>query len=207
MKRGDRRADSGHPSAAEIEREISRTRAELGRTVDALERRLAPHSILGEGIDMITEYVGRKKALAGDLGEAVRANRVPLALIAAGVGWLVASNTRIGRGARDRPAAPVTAQGAIPAARDTERAGGRLLHSLERYPLLVGLAGIVTGAVAAALLPPTKREQEWVDKARGELWKKAEDIGHDAAGRVRNLAECPAQAATEPAPEPRPQAL
>ena len=95
MKKGDGRADPVDQTAAEIEKEIASTRAELGRTVDALERQLAPHHLLGEGIDMITEYVGGKKALVGEFGETIRANRVPIAVIAAGIGWLVASNTGI----------------------------------------------------------------------------------------------------------------
>ena len=45
------------------------------------------------------------------------------------------------------------------------------------------------GSAIAALLPSSRREQDWVDAARGELWEKAGQIGHDAADRVRGLAE------------------
>ena len=48
---------------------------------------------------------------------------------------------------------------------------------------------------ARALHAKTRREREWADKAREGLWNKAEEIGHEAADRVRNLAEHKAGAA------------
>ena len=60
---------------------------------------------------------------------------------------------------------------------------------VEQHPLVIGLAGLICGAAIAALLPSSKREQDWLDTTRGELWKKAEQIGHEAADRVRSLAE------------------
>jgi len=222
---GRRRAESGRRSPAEIEGETESTRAELGQTMDALARKLAPKHLLGEGIDMITEYVGGK-AVGNALGAAFRANRTPLALIAAGVGWLVASNTGIadrvvraqrtqaarrrvdgladdhGIGSRAEPETAIR-----PGEQALGPAGESLREKIERHPLLIGLVGIVSGAMIAALLPPTKREQEWADKARGELWRKAGEIGHEAAGRVRNLAECPARTAQESATADRPHAL
>jgi len=70
-----------------------------------------------------------------------------------------------------------------------KRAGGRLVQKLERDPWLIGVAGLVAGALVAALLPPTKVEREFIGEARDELWNRAAEIGHDAADRVRELAE------------------
>jgi hypothetical protein len=39
------------------------------------------------------------------------------------------------------------------------------------------------------LLPPTRREQEFVAEAREDLWEKAEELGHRASDGVRSLAE------------------
>ena len=77
-------------------------------------------------------------------------------------------------------------------ARQTEqvrRAGRSVRVTVEQHPLLIGLAGLICGAAIAALLPSSKREQDWLDTTRGELWEKAEQIGHEAADRVRSLAE------------------
>jgi hypothetical protein len=177
MKRGDDRAEPARPTVEEIEREIASTRTEIGRTADALKRRLAPGYLLGEGIEMITKYMAGQK----DIGVVIRANRVPLALIAAGVGWLVANKIRVeGR--------IVVTNAAQPADETSPLHGRRHLSAAGRYPLLLGLGGVVFGAGLAALLPPSRREREWVDKAREELWRAVEEIGHDAADHIRNLA-------------------
>ena len=52
------------------------TRAELGETLEALERRLAPRHLLEKGVDMLVDSVDGN---FGRIGEAVRANPVPLA--------------------------------------------------------------------------------------------------------------------------------
>ena len=70
-----------------------------------------------------------------------------------------------------------------------KRAGGQLVDKIERDPWLIGVVGLVAGALVGALLPPTKAEQEFFVEARDELRNKATEIGHQAAERVRELAE------------------
>lgn len=216
-------------SAAEIETEIRRTRVEIGLTLDALEHQLAPRQLIGKGVDMITHSLKANETVWIDVGEAVRANRIPLAVIGAGVAWLVAANLGLGgsetqraatwadmrgpdnaRGARNgvwvhhaagaarsvREAAGSVlerageyAEYARPATEQVRRAGMSLHAAVAQRPLLVGLAGLISGAVIAALLPSTRAEQDWAGETRAELWKKAEEIGQDAADRVRSLAD------------------
>jgi uncharacterized protein DUF3618 len=226
------RGDGGQPrkSAAEIEDEIRRTRAEIGLTLDALASQLEPRQLVGKGIDMITESVRRNELVPTGIGETIHANRLPLALITAGFAWLVASNLATGGVKAEGDASPGepipqpnsrssawahqaagAARSALRSVHDTggailervepyaeyagqvkeqaRRAGGSLQATFERHPLLIGLVGLISGAAIAALLPATRREQEWVDKAREGLWNKAEEIGHEAAARVRDLAE------------------
>ena len=70
-----------------------------------------------------------------------------------------------------------------------KHAGGQLVEKIERDPWLIGVVGLVAGALVGALLPPTKAEQEFFVEARDELRNKATEIGHQAAERVRELAE------------------
>ena len=69
------------------------------------------------------------------------------------------------------------------------RAGGQFAERMHRDPWLVGVMGLVAGALLAAMLPPTRSEQQCISDARDELWNRATELGHDAAGRVRELAD------------------
>ena len=69
------------------------------------------------------------------------------------------------------------------------RAGGQFAERMHRDPWLVGVLGLVAGALLAAMLPPTRSEQQCISDARDELWNRATELGHDAAGRVRELAD------------------
>jgi uncharacterized protein DUF3618 len=230
-------------SLPELEEDIRRTRAELSLTLDALAYRLTPHQLLGKGVDMISDTIGKNGIVAMNVGEAVRANRLPLALIGAGVAWLLARN--LAASGKDGAAAPSSAappsaapssessaggsegwvhqaagaaRGALHSVRDTggemldrvghytddyanqakeqvRYVGGSLRSTFEQNPLLIGLIGAISGAALAMLLPATHGEQEWLGKTREELWNKAEEFGHEAADRVRELADRKGQAA------------
>jgi len=70
------------------------------------------------------------------------------------------------------------------------RAGNQVTEKLQgRDPWLIGVAGLVGGALLAAMLPPTQVEQEYISEARDGLWDKATELGHEAAERVRELAD------------------
>ena len=182
---------------------------------------------------MISDTIGKNGIVGMNVGEAVRANRLPLALIGAGVAWLLARN--LAASGKDGSAAPSSessaggsegwvhqaagaARGALHSVRDTggemldrvghytddyasqakeqvRYVGGSLRSTFEQNPLLIGLIGAISGAALAMLLPATHGEQEWLGKTREELWNKAEEIGHEAADRVRELADRKGQAA------------
>jgi hypothetical protein len=197
------------------------------------------------------------------LGEVVRANRIPLALIGVGAAWLLANSagladrlaqdervqtarrrigeiaTDIGIGGAAEPdkasatgqifgpdGEPLTrttdrgrsdgwvhhatgaARGAIGSVREAgttvldragdyagnagdlaKRAGDQVVGRLQSDPWLIGVVGLVAGALFAVMLPPTKIEQEYITDTRDELWNRATELGHDAAERVRELAD------------------
>jgi ElaB/YqjD/DUF883 family membrane-anchored ribosome-binding protein len=80
----------GDKPPEEIEQDIARTRADLSETLDALEHRLSPRHLLEKGVDMLRDSMNDD---FGRIGERIRANPLPLALIGAGIGWLVLSQT------------------------------------------------------------------------------------------------------------------
>src|SRR5437588_11805690 len=69
------------------------------------------------------------------------------------------------------------------------RATSQVTEKLSTDPWLIGVAGLVAGAIFAAILPPTRMEQEYIGEARDGLWNKANELGHEAAEAVRELAD------------------
>jgi ElaB/YqjD/DUF883 family membrane-anchored ribosome-binding protein len=81
---------------AQLERDIDRTRASLGRTVDALERRLSPGELVDQALGMAREHGGE---FATNLGRSVQNNPMPVILTGVGLAWMMASS--------NEPRAPV----------------------------------------------------------------------------------------------------
>jgi Protein of unknown function (DUF3618) len=77
------------------------------------------------------------------------------------------------------------------------RAGGRMIVTVERSPLLLGLAGLAAGAAIAMFLPISRREREIAARARDDLWDKAEELGHRTAKSIRDLGGGRASASTD----------
>jgi hypothetical protein len=69
------------------------------------------------------------------------------------------------------------------------RASTQVTEKLSTDPWLIGVAGLVAGVLLAAILPPTRIEQDYIGEARDGLWNKANELGHEAAERVRELAD------------------
>lgn len=73
-------------SSEEIEREVEATRGDLDRTVEALKDRMTPGQLVDEVMDAMG---GPVQEMASNLGAQIRENPLPLALIGAGVAWLI----------------------------------------------------------------------------------------------------------------------
>jgi hypothetical protein len=79
---------------------------------------------------------------------------------------------------------------AAPAERDAavgiDQADGRRPADLiPRNPLITGLFGLAAGAALALLLPATRRERLLIARAKEDLWRAAEALGHRTAARIR----------------------
>jgi hypothetical protein len=66
---------------------------------------------------------------------------------------------------------------------------GQLAEKLGRDPWLIGVTSMVAGALLAVLLPPTRIEQEYINEAREEFRTRSSELGHQAAERIRELAD------------------
>jgi hypothetical protein len=84
------------------------------------------------------------------------------------------------------------------------RAGEAARHAVDDYPLVIGAVGLAIGALAAALLPSTRREDELMGAAADELKRTARNVAGEEADKLRTVAASATQAATE---EARPQGL
>lgn len=82
----DRTAGDRDPS--DLEREADEIRADMDRTLDALERKFSP----GQLVDRVVGYMRNHGGdVTRQVGEAVRNNPVPVLMTVAGIAWLLTS--------------------------------------------------------------------------------------------------------------------
>lgn len=81
---------SDYKSPDEIEREVEEARAQLRHTLGDIRESLSPGQMLDHAIDYARESGGAE--FTRNLGRQVRDNPLPIALIGAGIGWLLASD-------------------------------------------------------------------------------------------------------------------
>lgn len=90
-------------SSEEIMNDTKKTRAEIEKNLEALEQRLSPDEMLDQVGQAIAPARDGAATFARNLGDTVRENPVPAAMIGIGLGWLLLSGHRSEAGAYDRP--------------------------------------------------------------------------------------------------------
>jgi hypothetical protein len=83
----------------EIEDDIERTRAEVSSTIDAIQDKLTPGQLMDQAVAYLR--TSGPADFGANLGNTVRDNPVPVALIGVGIAWLMMSGPRSGASARD----------------------------------------------------------------------------------------------------------
>ena len=78
-------ADADNRSTTEIQQDIEATRAELDRTISAIEQKLTP----GQVVDEVFGYFRTRPGSSNDLVYWLRENPVPVILIGIGLAWLM----------------------------------------------------------------------------------------------------------------------
>lgn len=196
----------------ELERAADRIRADLDRTLDALERKLSPSQLLDRSLAYVREHGGDMVYAVGD---SVRRNPVPIMLTVAGLGWLIVSLTRrrepidvtIGDeypGDDDVDGDDISALDDEPEYADlratrsrfydrveaaraqTRRAQYRMVSAIEERPLLFGGLAVAIGALIAAVLPATEYEDKVVGELRDRAVERAKQMGERQYQNLRS---------------------
>jgi ElaB/YqjD/DUF883 family membrane-anchored ribosome-binding protein len=76
---------------SQLERESSEIRADMDRTLDALERKFSPGMVLDRSLEYLREHGGDVTRRVSD---SVRNNPVPVMMTVAGIVWLIGSGIR-----------------------------------------------------------------------------------------------------------------
>ena len=84
--------DPGSKSAAEIEREVREERAHVEQTLDAIQDRLSPGQLVDQAVTYIRTSGGSD--FVRNLGDSVRQNPIPIALVGVGLAWMMIASSR-----------------------------------------------------------------------------------------------------------------
>lgn len=176
--------DPGNRSAAEIERDVERTRARLTGTVEELKDRVSPGQVAEQAMDWLRGSGGRE--FIGNLGATVRDNPMPVLLVAAGIGWLALAGGR-GGSAPARAGQRWTA-GAYPGeSYPPDTYAGQGLREGDPGPSITERAGAALGGVRDTAGDVAARVGETLHAATDtvrSLAEDASDTGHRAARRA-----------------------
>lgn len=200
----ERTAADRDPS--DLEREADEIRADMDRTLDALERKFSPGQLVDRVLGYLRDHGGD---VTRQVGEAVKSNPVPVVMTVAGITWLLTSTLLARRdtsgdipelgaesevggtsGLRSRVHDRVTqtrqriresryaAANRMSAAMDATRAQtARVQTIVEEHPLALGTLALAIGAIIGAAIPTTQYENRTVGRVRDRAVEKAKQAG------------------------------
>lgn len=173
---------------SELEREGDELRADMGRTLNELERKFSPDQMMERSMNFLRE---NGSALVQEIGTTVRKHPLPVLLTAAGLIWLTGSITQSksrrsvtshganypgstgSAAAREGTDAftPNTVRGKVSASLRTmrereQRAAASFVSLVQDQPLALGALAVATGALIGAALPMTSYENELLTQAQ-----------------------------------------
>jgi ElaB/YqjD/DUF883 family membrane-anchored ribosome-binding protein len=165
-----------HKSPEQIQRDIERTRAEMGNTLDTIREKLSPGQLVDEALDYLKRNAPGQ--FANNLGETVKQNPVPVSLIGIGIAWLMMAGSRdpypSGNWTADRRTHSKLGEAASSA---TAKAGQVMQDVRERASEASGRIGDMA-----------HNAQERVGEARERIGEMAHSARHqvgEAANRIR----------------------
>lgn len=168
-------------SSEEIEREVEATRGELDRTVEALKDRMSAGQIIDELMGSL-KGTGASE-MASNLGRQARDNPLPLALVGAGIAWLMFGKPPAQRDWRERRsfvADPYTGEVGFEGGMSDYDADSRRYH--EDYDPLTG-ADLSAKGEGRGLKAKAGEAASKVKAAAGSAAHKVSEAAHAAASR------------------------
>jgi len=94
-------SDYSSRSSAELEREVEAQRHRLSDTIDEIQHKMSPGQLLDEVMDYTK---GGGTEFAQNLGRSVKDNPLPVALVGAGLLWLMTGSSNTSHAPRQQPA-------------------------------------------------------------------------------------------------------
>jgi len=212
------------PEVRSLEAGAEETRAKIGENLEALGDKLSPQNIkeeikteakqaLGDAKDAAVDKLRDVKETVTEAGRATASfagqNALPLALIGAGVGWLLATRPRDGgwrrryefrgepRWGREQVerAEHLMHEGAEKGREFAGEAREQLRHAGERTrdfaresPLAVGAMALAAGVGVGLLFPTTRKEDELLGPARDRLVEGARDTAEQIGATAKQTA-------------------
>ena len=70
----------------DLERDVAESRERIDRTIEAIQDKLTPGQLIDEGLRMVNSDAS---GIIGQLGQTIRANPLPVALVGVGLVWLL----------------------------------------------------------------------------------------------------------------------
>jgi hypothetical protein len=93
-----------HPDPSELERDVAENRDRIDQTLDAIQGKLTPGQLIDEGLTVLKHDAN---GLLGSIGQIVRANPLPAALVGVGLVWLLLASASADRpGSTSSPSPP-----------------------------------------------------------------------------------------------------
>jgi ElaB/YqjD/DUF883 family membrane-anchored ribosome-binding protein len=199
----------------QLERTADSIRADLDRTLDALERKLSPSQLLDRSLAYLRDHGGD---LAVAVGDSVRRNPVPILVTVAGLGWLIATAVRSRAPIDVTPIDAATNEDTlddeldeldessyadphplrskfddrVAAARArTRQAQYRAVSAFEERPFLFGGLAVAVGALLGAIIPSTEYEDKFVGQVRDRAVERARQMGERQYQNLRSRFENP----------------
>ncbi|MDP9122130.1 MAG: DUF3618 domain-containing protein [Acidobacteriota bacterium] len=193
------------PRSNEIRQNIEHTRSQMDRTFNALEARLTPGQLLGDGWQLVKDG---STAGASRLWRLAKDHPVPAAVIGVGLGWLVFDSTRGTSSARSSRSSEAShrpgngngrslrheakslveqGQGHLASAAQTVKDAAQSTVSGAKD--LVGRAGDAVGHATDQVKETVGGWTDQAGEAAGSLREQARDLSgrlQHQAGRVRN---------------------